>query len=430
MGRVYKPLMSCGGPVKSKLTSRYYTSPEIFRKEQQRLFESLWIFAGITDEASDDNAFFTRNIGRKNVLFVRHKGQYFAHENICPHRLTPLVWEEKGKRALVCRYHGWSFEGSGQLRKIPFEKESYQFTEKEKSKICLKTYALETVGKFLFVNLSAKPDPIATQFNPSLLQQLREISENFDSQFERRTFKRRFNWKLAYENLRDPIHVPFLHPTSLSKLTQFGTGEIPVRMNVAIATLRSLSYGGPDATIPNPIMSPWHASVNKWNCEQAYYNWLMYPNLHAVTATCGHSFSIEYHEPLSATETAVHVYFMTACKKDPSWDASHVLDEHYEGSAVILGEDYEALEKLQRGLDRTDGAPNLGAYEWLNIRVESWYRRRLGELTWSERLALPFSAPFSLARALRDYYRLHGLTKLKARLAVELSRWLGKSAAR
>jgi phenylpropionate dioxygenase-like ring-hydroxylating dioxygenase large terminal subunit len=321
--------------------------------------------------------------------------------------LTPIHWDSAGSRPLVCKYHGWSFDSEGKLRRIPFEKEVYRYTDLEKKKLCLKRFKVELVGRLIFVNVSDDPLPIEKQIVPDLLRQLREISGSFDSSYAKQVSRRKFNWKLVYENLRDGLHVPFVHPKTLSNLIEYDVSKIPVRIDWSMS-LGALSHGGADAPIPNLPAEDWHSNVDRWPCGSFYHNWLIYPNLHLLTATCGNSFSIEYHEPVSPGETDVHLYFVTAKRKNPSWDPTEVLNGHFQGADVILSEDYGVLEKLQENLARASLAPALGAYEWWNFRIESWYLRAIGRARVEDYITQYLGWPLRVIAATLNYGKKHG----------------------
>jgi phenylpropionate dioxygenase-like ring-hydroxylating dioxygenase large terminal subunit len=406
--------------VRSRLSSRYYWNQELFDLEMKRVFAPLWIFAGIKAELPKNNSFFLRKWGQTEVIVSRSGDDITALENTCPHRLSPIHTESEGCRPLVCKYHGWSFNGDGSLRKIPLEESIYRYPESEKKQAYLKRFHVKIVGEFIFVSLADKPVPFTRQFSPRVIADLEVISNNLDSIYMKRTQRRRFNWKLAYENLRDPNHVRFVHPTTIATWTKFEDPQIPVRLDAQTATIRSLSFGGPDAEIPNLAPEVWHTKVKRWTMENKYYNWLLYPNLHLVSASCGHSFSFEYHHPVSPTETDVVIYMITTKRTEPEFDPTQVLEDHFAGAQVILDEDYIVLERIQAQMDGKDRTPLLGDYEWLNIRIESWYLRTMHPWSVLNPLFL-LRWPLSGVRAITDYIGKHGMKALVRRLKEEFA---------
>jgi carnitine monooxygenase subunit len=59
----------------------------------------------------------------------------------------------------------------------------------------------------IFVNLADKPLAITEQFTDAFLESLAASSNAYDTEVMHTTLQGQFNWKLAYENLRDSNHV-------------------------------------------------------------------------------------------------------------------------------------------------------------------------------------------------------------------------------
>ena len=54
--------------MRSLLDAKYYTSPEIFAREQERIFRRLWIFAGVATLLAEPDSYITRTIGGVPVV--------------------------------------------------------------------------------------------------------------------------------------------------------------------------------------------------------------------------------------------------------------------------------------------------------------------------------------------------------------------------
>ena len=200
------------------------------------------------------------------------------------------------------------------------------------------------------------------------------------------TFRRAFNWKLAYENLRDGNHPRFVHSKTLAKTFTFlpGIDESLVAEAKAVsgseltreramAVLRRLSYTGMDSELADFQPLEWMYAVKPWQDKVGYFNWLVFPNLHIATATGGHAFTIEHHVPVSAGVTDVILYWVMASKAAPYPQTPAVLYANMLGSERVLSEDFEVVEKVQSALHERSPRAILGDYEGLNMLVESWY---------------------------------------------------------
>ena len=93
------------------LEARFYTDPEVFERDRERIFHRTWQCVGHVSEVSEPGDYMTLPIVDENVFVIRgDDGALRAFYNVCRHRGHPLV-EGAGsaKRGLVCPYHAWSF---------------------------------------------------------------------------------------------------------------------------------------------------------------------------------------------------------------------------------------------------------------------------------------------------------------------------------
>jgi phenylpropionate dioxygenase-like ring-hydroxylating dioxygenase large terminal subunit len=363
--------------MKSNLSANHYWDLSIYDREMTKIFGSVWLFAGLKAELAKDNAYFLKKWGSTEVIFYKSKDQITALENTCPHRMNSIFNDPEGVKPLVCRYHGWSFESDGRLRKIPFEQELYQLSKCEKEKACLKSFAVKIVGEFIFVSLHKNPFPIERQFSPTILQGLMDFSESMDTRFTKTVYVRNFNWKLAYENLRDFNHLTFVHGKTLNTWTNFIKPDLSKSSLNDFAVLRALSFGGPEADLVFETEPAWYKKVQRWNRENKYYNYLLYPNLHLVTSSGGHSFNIEYHHPINATQTKVTIYTMLAKNSESSESIQELHNQFIKDSEVILNEDFEIMEQVQAQVAGKNSYAMLGIYEHMNKKVETWYLQKM-----------------------------------------------------
>ncbi|WP_037803016.1 Rieske 2Fe-2S domain-containing protein, partial [Streptomyces resistomycificus] len=66
------------------LPGEYYTAPEVFAQEQERVFEAMWFCAARASELARPGAFRTCQVGRESVLISRSRdGSVKAFLNIC-----------------------------------------------------------------------------------------------------------------------------------------------------------------------------------------------------------------------------------------------------------------------------------------------------------------------------------------------------------
>ena len=212
----------------SRMQPKYYLSKDVFDLERKRIFSTLWLFAGIKQMLPEHNSFLTREVAGIPVVVQNFDGKIRAFENTCLHRSAKIQWEAFGRRPLLCRYHGWGYASDGSVQNIPFEKDIYQFSSEDRRCLKLREFAVELVGGIIFINLAAEPILITEQFSAAFLETLAASSDTYDTEVMHTTWQGKFNWKLAYENLRDSNHVRFVHARSLAKYVTFQSVVDPV----------------------------------------------------------------------------------------------------------------------------------------------------------------------------------------------------------
>jgi len=108
--------------LKATLPGRYYTDPELFAREQSRIFEAMWFAAVRAADLAEPGAFRTVTVGSESVIVLRDRdGMLRAFLNICRHRGATLCQQESGqvRRNLQCMYHAWTYALDGTLVAAP-----------------------------------------------------------------------------------------------------------------------------------------------------------------------------------------------------------------------------------------------------------------------------------------------------------------------
>ena len=114
------------------------------------LFARAWIFVGFSDDLARHNDFLTAEVGGISVVIQNFKGEIRALHNVCSHRLARLQTDARGNRALVCRFHGWSYDSDGVPTGIPENERFFQLDETACRELALRRFAVEACGRFVF----------------------------------------------------------------------------------------------------------------------------------------------------------------------------------------------------------------------------------------------------------------------------------------
>jgi len=197
-----------------------YADPALFELEMERVFGRAWLVLGHESQVARAGDYFTSRMGREPVLITRNESNAIVVLiNRCAHRGAMVCAEGRGSaERFVCPYHGWSYDGSGALKAVPFAS-SYQ---KEQ----LKDLRLRPVPRvavyrgFIFASLAAQ--------GPSLEEFLGPAKASFDDLVDRApggelevaggVFKHAYhgNWKLMLENHLDGAHPAWVHASSVA----------------------------------------------------------------------------------------------------------------------------------------------------------------------------------------------------------------------
>src|SRR5207253_7185782 len=180
------------------LPGRYYTSPEIYVEEQERIFTARWIGVGRAAEIPAAGDYVLRTIAGESVIVVRGRdGALHAFYNVCRHRGTRLCEGRRGRfsETIQCPYHAWTYTLEGQLIGAPHMSEVEGFHKRDYP---LHAPALAEWEGFLVINLAPDPEPFAQAFAPLIGRFARFNIANLRSA-RRINYDVRANWKLIFQ---------------------------------------------------------------------------------------------------------------------------------------------------------------------------------------------------------------------------------------
>ena len=210
--------MDLVAPPLSAVPYTWYSSSEIYEREQERIFRGhAWNFVALEAEIPNVGDFKQTWVGDRPVIVTRSKdGEISVVENICAHRGVAFCTQSFGNaKSFVCPYHQWSYDLKGNLIGLPFRNgikgeggmpEHFDLRDNGLHKLSVARH-----NGVIF----ASYDPTME----SIQEYLGEILPFFERTFDGRElrvlgyWRQRIdgNWKLVVENLRDPYHATLLH---------------------------------------------------------------------------------------------------------------------------------------------------------------------------------------------------------------------------
>jgi salicylate 5-hydroxylase large subunit len=203
----------------SRVPNWVYTDPEIFVREQDRVFgASDWLYTCLEAEIPNPGDFKRSQLGSREVVAVRGTdGGINVLVNRCAHRSMQFCTSNRGTaKEFVCPYHQWTYDLSGNLLSVPFRRGfrgqggmPADFRPEEHG---LQHLAVARRNGVVFASFGAPNESLETYLGDRMLGY-------FDRVFSGRELvvlgymRQRIpsNWKLMFENVKDPYHASLLH---------------------------------------------------------------------------------------------------------------------------------------------------------------------------------------------------------------------------
>ena len=184
-----------GGTKTKRVKPREYDARGSFLRQ-------CWYVAGFSGDFRDEPKSRTM-LGQHIVLFRGGTGVLAALEDECPHRRLPLSLGKIVGENLQCGYHGLTFSSSGQCVRAPGQNHI-------PNGACVRQYPVAERNGVVWVWMgdADRADP-ATVFDlPAFHEEGWAIQHGGE-------FMVKANYLMLAENLCDPAHVTFVHPTTL-----------------------------------------------------------------------------------------------------------------------------------------------------------------------------------------------------------------------
>lgn len=185
------------------------------------MLKNYW-HVGCASSQLKDQPYSAQIFDQKLVLFRDSNGKVYALIDRCCHRGFPLSRGKINDGNLICGYHGWEYDGSGQCVKIPSQNPEKSIPKSH----CVQSFLCVEKDEFVWVWMGDDA-PVEVPFVLEVsfgrwLQGSRVINCNF---------------MRALEITYDSVHFYFMHPTRPATIAakKFGfaegSGEIRLTKN-------------------------------------------------------------------------------------------------------------------------------------------------------------------------------------------------------
>jgi anthranilate 1,2-dioxygenase large subunit/terephthalate 1,2-dioxygenase oxygenase component alpha subunit len=211
-----------------------YSDRDLCEEEQARIFEGpCWSFLCLEAELPRPGTFRRSSLGAMPVVVTRDRdGTLHAFENRCAHRGALLVLTESGEvtRDIVCVYHNWSYDLTGELTGVAFRKglggKGGLPASCRPETHGPRRLRLATLAGLVFGTLAADAPPLEAYLGPEIVARIRRVMRAPVMLLGGYSQTLPSNWKLYMENVKDSYHASLLHTFfttfRLNRLSQKG----------------------------------------------------------------------------------------------------------------------------------------------------------------------------------------------------------------
>lgn len=229
-----------------------YTRQRWFDIDQRSIIASTWQWICHTEKLATPGAYVADEVAGMPILAVRDRvGTLRAFYNVCQHRAHHLVDGEGTIANLVCPYHAWSYDLTGQLRAARHTASLDDFSVDD---ICLDQVQIEEFGGFVYVNLDPTATPLSEQSETLGAEIAHWAPDVAELTFAHRlTYDIASNWKNVVDNFLECYHCHVAHEDFVS-LVDMDTYEVTTHgiysSHMAEAgTTTNTAYDVSDATV-------------------------------------------------------------------------------------------------------------------------------------------------------------------------------------
>lgn len=197
---------------------RVFTDEAIFEREMQRIFRGpVWNYLALEAEIPDAGSFKTVQIGNVPVVVSRNtQGEVKAFVNRCAHRGATVVRQEFGRADNhPCIYHQWNYDSNGGLCGVPYRRglngQGGYPKDFKPAEHGLQPLRIALYKGLIFGSFSDETPELLEFLGPNIVMHLDRI---FVKPLKVLGYHRQrisANWKLYFENIKDPYHAGLLH---------------------------------------------------------------------------------------------------------------------------------------------------------------------------------------------------------------------------
>jgi glycine betaine catabolism A len=395
-------------PPGHSLRQPFYSEPEIYLLDLERVWRKGWLFACHSCEIPRPGDYVSLTVDTDSIVVVRAEdGKPRALHNVCRHRGSLICEDECGHvRHLVCPYHRWTYALDGSLIHSPGMQEDLP-----KSELGLRQIALREVEGLIYISLAQEPldfglahDVLGTVVRPQGFNRAK-VAKAVD-------YLVKANWKLVWENNRECFHCNANHPQYIkANFDHYNADDTTprIREQISAAVSRSEAKWAASGlavshkqtgmtTFPDAERNIW-CSANRTTLVDGYVSETMdgkqvaplmgdYADADVGTvrmrtlpnfwnhSSCDHGVSTRLL-PLGPQLTAIRVWWLVAenAVEGRDYDLAKLMPFWQ----LTSEQDWEICERQQRGVNSSAYTPGpYSTYKEYNVNAfVRWYLKQL-----------------------------------------------------
>lgn len=243
-------------PDGSRVNRRIFCDPDVYEREQQRIFAKQWLFVGHVSQVAAPGDYLTTYMGDVQVVVSRtDDGDLSVLVNSCRHRGVAVCRTDLGNtRRFTCPYHGWTYDTTGRLLGVPHPDaydEGFDPTEWALRRVP----NVATCFGLIFASFDPQARPLAEALGEDAVFYLSTIFDRDPDGIRvlggAHRWRLRCNWKIPVENhAPDMSHV---EPSHRAAFTAMGLDRWTVDDGLQISTaeghMMSVRYLDESATV-------------------------------------------------------------------------------------------------------------------------------------------------------------------------------------
>jgi phenylpropionate dioxygenase-like ring-hydroxylating dioxygenase large terminal subunit len=303
-----------------------------------------WYVAGWSHDFTEDLDAL-EIIGQRLVLFRSSDGTLVALEDRCPHRLLPLSKGKKIGDTVQCGYHGMTFDGTGTCVRVPGQDNTPQRAN-------VRAFPVTEKHGVVWIWMGD-----AALANEESILDIAEMSDPSWHAHHGGHLYIKAHYLNVAENLVDPAHVSFVHPTTLGNAA---SENVPVHVATESEVIRAWRWirNAPPVGFFKEF-GGFDGNVDRWHYYDLYLPSTAVIDFGSidVAANCAEDernkgvrvFAIHFVTPVNENETIDHWMHLrnTAAQESAGAKIDNLLEAAFAEDKAILEAIHEEEQRPQ-----------------------------------------------------------------------------------